>query len=163
MSCNFRSLVGSDKLVYNKSMYYSKVSSNKYLIRLLRGEDVNESIEKFCRELNIKNASVSGIGSIENPTLAHYRVDSKKYKEKILNGIFELTSLIGTVGVFENEPLVHVHVTLSNEEMKAFGGHLVKGRVSATVELVLTVFDTKFTKSHDNEIGLKLWDLEEKI
>lgn len=144
-------------------MYYSKVDSNKYLIRLLRGEEINERVKKFCQKIDIKNASVSGIGSIENPTLAHYRVDTKKYKEKTLNGIFELTSLIGTVGVFEDEPFVHVHVNLSDEEMRAFGGHLVNGMVSATVEIVLTVFSSEQTKSFDKEIGLKLWDLPEKL
>lgn len=149
--------------VYNKRVRYSKVDSNKYLMRLLRGEEVNAEIKKFCKELNIKNAGISGIGSIENPTLAHYRVDTKKYKEKMLNGIFELTSLIGTVGVFEDEPLVHVHVSLSDEEMRAFGGHLVKGSVSATVEIVLTVYGSKNTKSYDKKIGLKLWDFPEKL
>ena len=144
-------------------MYYSKVSSDKYLIRLVKAEEISESIKKFCQKLDIKNASLSGIGSIENPTLAHYRVDTKKYKEKVLNGIFELTSLIGTFVIFKREPLVHVHVTLSDEEMKAFGGHLVKGKVSATVELIITVFDSNHAKSQDEEIGLKLWDLPEKL
>jgi predicted DNA-binding protein with PD1-like motif len=144
-------------------MFYSKVSSDKYLIRLLRGEEINEEIKKFCQKLDIKNASFIGIGSIENLTLAHYRVDTKKYKEKNFKGIFKLTSLIGTVGIFEDEPLVHVHVTLSDEEMKAFGGHLVKGIVSATVEIVLTSYNSKHTKSYDKDIGLKLWDLPEKL
>ena len=119
--------------------------------------------KKFCQKLDIKNAEIIGIGSIENPTLAHYRVDTKKYREKTLNGIFELTSLVGTVAVFENKPLVHVHVSLSDEEMKAYGGHLVKGNVSATIEIVLVAFDTEFTKLHDDEIGLKLWNLKEKL
>jgi len=144
-------------------MYYSKADSNKYLIRLLRGEEINEEVKKFCEKLNIKNACVCGIGSIENPTLAHYRVDTKEYKEKKFKGIFELTSLIGTVAVFEDKLLVHVHVTLSDEEMKAFGGHLVKGEVSATVELIITVFNSNHTKSYDKAIGLKLWDLHERM
>lgn len=144
-------------------MYYSKVSLNKYLIRLVRGEEINTSIKKFCRKLNIKNAGLSGIGSVDDPTLAHYRVDTKKYKEKMLSGIFELTSLVGNVGVFEDEALVHIHVSLSDEEMRAFGGHLVKGNVSATAEITLTVFESDLRKSHDDEIGLKLWDLPKNI
>src|SRR3989344_4957501 len=144
-------------------MHYSKVNPNKYIIRLLRGEEINSSIKKLCERLAIKNAEISAIGSVESPTLAHYRVETKKYKEKEMGGIFELTSLIGTVAVFEDEPLVHIHVTISDEDMNAFGGHLVKGIVSATVEIVLTVFGSVHTKSYDEEIGLKLWDLSEKI
>lgn len=144
-------------------MYYSKVSPNNYLIRLVRGEEVNASIKKFCQKLDIKNASICGIGSIENPTLGHYRVDTKKYKEKMVKGVFELTSLVGSVAIFEGAPLVHIHITISDENMRAFGGHLVKGLISATVEVVLVSFDSKHTKSYDKTIGLKLWDLPERI
>ena len=140
-------------------MHYSKISPNKYLIRLIRGEEINSSIKKFCEKLDIKNAEILGIGSIENPTLAHYRVDTKKYKEKTFKGIFEVTSLIGNVAIFEGEPLVHAHVTISDDDMRSFGGHLVKGVVSATVEIILEYFDSKHTKSYDEEIGLRLWDL----
>src|SRR3990167_6962564 len=108
-------------------MFYSKVSADKYLIRLLKGEEINESVKKFCEKLDVKNAGIVGIGSIESPTLAHYRVETKKYKEKEMGGIFELTSLIGTVAVFEDEPLVHIHVTISDEDMNVLGGHLVSG------------------------------------
>lgn len=144
-------------------MRYSKVASDKYLIRFIKGEDINSSIKKFCEKLSIKNAEVTGIGSVESPTLAHYRVDTKKYKEKTFKGIFEITSLIGSVAICDGEPLVHIHVTISDENMRAFGGHLVKGLVSATVELVLTIFETKLTKSYDSDIGLKLWKLQKSL
>ncbi|OGH13319.1 MAG: hypothetical protein A2687_05005 [Candidatus Levybacteria bacterium RIFCSPHIGHO2_01_FULL_38_26] len=144
-------------------MFYSKVSADKYLIRLLKGEEINESVKKFCEKLDVKNAGIVGIGSVENPSLAHYRVDTKKYKEKTFKGIFELTSLVGSVAIFEGKPLVHNHVTISDEDMNVLGGHLVSGVVSATVEIVLTVFDSSHTKSHDEEIGLKLWNLPESL
>lgn len=144
-------------------MYYSKVDSDSYLIRLVKGEEINDSINKFCENVKIKNAQILGIGSVENPTLAHYRVDTKKYKEKTLKGIFEITSLIGSIAISEGKPLVHIHVTISDGNMRAFGGHLVKGLVSATVELVLTIFDSKLTKFYDREIGLKLWNLKDRL
>jgi uncharacterized protein len=127
------------------------------------GEEINESIKKFCEKLDVKNAEISAIGSVDSPTLAHYRVDTKKYKEKTFEGIFEITSLIGMVALFDGKPLVHVHVTISDDKMRAFGGHLVKGLTSATVEILLTAFDSKNTKSFDKKIGLKLLDLEKKI
>lgn len=144
-------------------MYYSKIAFNKYLIRLVRSEEINESLKKFCQKLNIKNASVMGIGSIDNPTLGHYRVDTKKYKERTFKGVFELTGLIGTVAVFENEPLVHIHATISDENMLCFGGHLIKADVLATVEIVLISFAKEHTKYYDKEIGLNLWDLPERL
>lgn len=140
-------------------MHYSKINEDTYLLRLERGEKVNETVKSFCDESKIANAWLSGIGSIENPTLGHYDVTTQKYTDKAFLGIFELTNLTGNVAVFEGKPLVHAHVSLSDESMQAFGGHLVEAIVSATVELFLTVLPTSHTKSHNDEIGLKLWDL----
>lgn len=145
-------------------MYYSKVGNfNRYLIRFERGELINESIAKFCGEQNIKNAQFSAIGSIESPTLAHYKVTTKKYSEKKFEGTFELTSLIGNVAQFNNKPLVHSHVNISDENMDVLGGHLVEAKISATVEVVLENLDSSLHKSFDEEIGLKLWDLSSKL
>lgn len=144
-------------------MKYSEVSEKVYVVRLEKGEEVVHSIEQFCTKENIASALLSALGSIENPTLAHYLVTTKKYTEKKLEGIYELTNLTGNVTQFENKPLVHAHVTLSDEEMHAFGGHLVSATVSATVELTVTKLDKELTKSQNEEIGLKLMDLEESI
>jgi len=143
-------------------MTYGKVTDTTYLIRLERGEEVVATLKSFCLKENIKNGEVRGIGSIETPTLAHYRVDNKKYSEKELPGTFEVTSLLGTVALANNEALLHLHITLGNEQMQSFGGHLVKGIVSATLEMTLTVYPSEFSKSHSEEIGLNLYDLPEK-
>lgn len=142
-------------------MHDSKIKEDTDLLRLELGEKVIESIKNFCEGKQIANAWFQGIGSVENPTLAHYDVTTRKYTDKTLSGIFELTNLTGNVAIFEGKPLVHAHVTLSNESMEAIGGHLVEATVSATVELLLAVFPTSHTKSHNEEIGLKLWDLPE--
>ncbi|OGH11145.1 MAG: hypothetical protein A2857_04030 [Candidatus Levybacteria bacterium RIFCSPHIGHO2_01_FULL_36_15] len=140
-------------------MFYANIKNNKYLIRLERGEEVNTAIKDFCSKNSIKNAVFSGIGSIENPTLAHYKVNNRKYSEKILMGIFELTNLTGNVGICENELLVHSHISISDDQMNSFGGHLVRSTVSATAEIFLTDLGTSFLKSYNKQIGLKLWDL----
>lgn len=144
-------------------MYYSKISEEKFLIRLKLGEKAHESLMKFCQKMKINNGSLSAIGSIEDPILAHYRVNTKKYSEKQFKGIFEVASMTGNIGLFEGKPLIHLHVVISDESMKAFAGHLVEAIVSATLEIVLVKFDTKLTKSISSEIGLKLYDLDKEI
>ena len=144
-------------------MYFAKVNTNTYLLRLEKGEQLNASSKKFCQEKSIQNASITALGSIENPTLAHYRVDTKKYREERLTGIFELANLTGTIGMFKGQPFVHTHVTVTDEKMRAFGGHLVEATVSATVEVFIADLGTDFGKSHSEEIGLRLWDLPESL
>ena len=105
-------------------MYYSESGSGMFILRLEKGEEVVTSIHKFCRKLGIKNALINGIGSLENPKLAHYTVDKKKYNEETKEGIFELTGMMGNVAIFQGEQLVHVHVTISDNKMNAYGGIL---------------------------------------
>jgi predicted DNA-binding protein with PD1-like motif len=143
-------------------MTFGKLDDKTYLIRLERGDDVHEKIKAFCNEQGIKNALVSALGSIENPTLAHYRMDSKQFHEKKMEGIFELTNLTGNVAIFEDDLIPHFHVTLSDENMQSLGGHLVQGITSATIELTLTAYPTSFEKKFNEEVGLKLWELDQK-
>jgi len=144
-------------------MHYSKLNNKTFLVRLEKGEKVNGSIKRFCESQRILNAYFLAIGSIVDPVLSHYKVDNKAYKEKSMKGIFEITSLIGTVGMFEGAPLVHSHINISDDEMRVFGGHLVDTDVSATVELVVKDLESSKTKKHSEEIGLKLFELDERM
>lgn len=144
-------------------MTFGKLTETQYILRFERGEDILTGLKTFCNQQNIKNASASGIGSLENPTLAHYRVDTKQYSEKAFEGVYEVTSLLGTIAVMDDAPLPHLHVNLGDENMQTLAGHLIKGTVSATLEITITVYPTTFAKEHDAEIGLNLYQLPEEL
>lgn len=144
-------------------MKLSSINNFIYIIRLEKGEEFINALTRFCVQKNIKNALFWAIGSVENPTLAHYLVSTKKYTQKTLSGVYEITNLTGNVGLADNKPLVHGHITLSDESMRAFGGHLVNAIISATVELHLLQFETAYEKKLSDEIGLKLYDLPEQL
>lgn len=133
-----------------------------FLIRLDPGEEILESLHEWCRSQGIVNATISGIGSVENPTLAHYNHDTKQFVEKKLEGIYEVTAIQGNVGAVGDQPLVHLHLTLANAEMQAFGGHLVQAVCAATVELSIQPLPTTFRKDFNESIGLKIWNFETK-
>lgn len=139
-------------------MQYAKLDSKTFLIRLEPGDDIAGYIGRFCLDHDITNASFTGIGSIDSPTLAHYSMHTKKFQEVSFDGVFEITSLIGTVAYGPDERSVHAHVSMSDPNMRAFGGHLVRGKCSALAEVVLTSFDTRYSKRPDDEIGLAVWD-----
>ena len=51
---------------------------------------------------------------------------------------FEIVSVTGTVSIHGS----HIHVSISDEDGKTIGGHLVSGcKIYTTVEIVLAVFD----------------------
>lgn len=130
-----------------------------WAVRLEPGEDIHESVVKFCQEHSISSAELRAIGSVESPTLAHYRKDQKKFTERQFSGIYEIVSLLGVVALEDGRPAAHIHLTISDQDMNASGGHLVKGACSATVELVVRRYYAKITKKFDDEIGLRLWDI----
>ncbi|MBM3200738.1 DNA-binding protein, partial [Candidatus Woesearchaeota archaeon] len=71
----------------------------------------------------------------------------------------EIISLIGNAALFNGKPMIHAHVSLSDDKMKVFGGHLKEATVSATCEVVLRAFDEKVARKEDLKIGLKLLDI----
>jgi predicted DNA-binding protein with PD1-like motif len=142
-------------------MKHARLSDTTYALRLERGEDIHTTVQDFCSEHGINNASLTGIGSVENAKLAHYSVKTKQFTERHLDGIFEITSLLGNVGLLDGKPLNHVHVTLSDSLMQVYGGHLVSGECSATAEIFLHEYDTKFSKAFDDGTGLNVWQFEE--
>lgn len=144
-------------------MTYGKAKDDLYILRLERGEEILTTLTAFCHQHSINNAAITGIGSASNPTLAHYTTDTKAYSEKKLEGIYEVTGMHGTIALVENAPTPHIHITLGDKEMNAFAGHLIKAEVSATLEVLVTIFPTTYTKSKNEEIGLNLYDLPEKI
>jgi predicted DNA-binding protein with PD1-like motif len=141
-------------------MNYATLDIATYALRLDPGDDIHESIQKFCDEQSIENAAVQGLGSVESPTLAHYSMKTKQFTDRSLSGIYEVTSLLGNVALVDGKPFAHLHVTVSNEKMETFGGHLVKGECSATLELVVQSFTSKYAKVHNDAIGLKVWEFE---
>jgi predicted DNA-binding protein with PD1-like motif len=122
---------------------------------------VVETLAKFCQTKQIFGGFFTGLGAVENPILAHYSVPTKKYSKQTLNGAFELTNITGSIGV-EKELIVHAHVTLSDEKMNAYGGHLVEAMVGGTVEIILFPTST-LSKKLNNETGLKLFHLAAKM
>jgi len=140
-------------------MKYASLSDTSYVLRLELGDDIVDSIQQFCANLGIANASVQGIGSVKSPKLAHYSIETKQFTELTIPGILEITSLLGNIALVEDRPLAHLHVTLSNEAMQTYGGHMIKGECSATLELIVTSYPSQHTKAHDDEVGLSVWQL----
>lgn len=139
-------------------MKYASLSEHSFVLRLDPADDVHETIQNLCSQESITNASVQGIGSLESPTLAHYSIKTKHFTDKHLEGIYEVTSLLGNVSLVDGQPFAHVHVTISDDQMQTFGGHLVKGDCSATLELIIRSYPSSYSKLHSEAIGLKVWD-----
>lgn len=140
-------------------MKYIKINDDKFLIKLNKGEKIVENLTKFVNENKISSGYFYGIGAASSVEIAHYNVETQKYSSKIFDKPLEITNIIGSLGSFEGKPLIHPHITVGDENMQTFGGHLDEATISGTLELVFLDFKMALYKKIDPEVGLKTFDI----
>jgi hypothetical protein len=132
---------------------------DQILIRLERGEEILEQLLTVISIYDIKLGHVSGLGACSEVTLGNFDLNEKRYNKETLRGSFEITNLTGNISQMDGEPYLHVHITVADEELRCRGGHLNTANVSATCELIITVFAGSMERFRDEESGLNLWKL----
>ena len=131
--------------------------NNKIVARIDKGEEILEKIKDIALKENIKLASISALGAINDFTVGVFKVDEKKYYSNVFKGNFEIVSLTGTISTMNNEVYTHIHMSAGNEKGEVFGGHLNRAIVSATCEMVIDVIDGEVDRYFDEEVGLNLF------
>lgn len=122
----------------------------EHAIRLTKGMDLKEKIEKYAKEQNIEaGCIVSAVGCLTQLTL---RTAGAKSVETIEDD-FEIVSATGTV----SKDGCHIHIAVSDDTLKTYGGHLKEGCIiNTTVELVLLELnDYSFNREMDDNTGYK--------
>ncbi len=138
---------------------HSKQTSDGYLVRLDRGEDLIASLAKLMEEEEIGSGAVTGLGAVDHARLGCYKVGEKDYADRVVEGDLEVVGLTGTLSWYEDRPFPHVHLMLTDERFEATGGHCFEARVSATLELVVRVWPMRIDRHQVPDIGLHLMDL----
>jgi predicted DNA-binding protein with PD1-like motif len=134
-------------------------TDGSYLLRLEIGERLPGALEDFCREHALPAATVHGLGALADVTLGYFDPASKEYRRTVLEGSWELLSLVANVTTQDGALFAHAHVVLSGPDCVARGGHLFEGTVSVTAELRVWPIDRAVQRAVDARTGLPLWDL----
>ena len=137
----------------------SKKIGNRYIIRIDKGEEIVSILTRFCNERAIKSGKISAIGAVNEVDIGLFDSIKQEYYSKTLKGAFEILSITGNISSNKDQPYLHMHITLSNNEYNAFGGHLNKAIVSATCEVILEELNGKLERSFDENTGLNLFKL----
>ena len=136
-----------------------KKAANTYIIRLEKGEEIIESLTKFCEDNNIKAGRISGIGGTNDVDIKYYDLENKEYlSENFYGKLYEIVSLDGNISLVEGKPFIHLHIGLGNSEHHMFGGHLSRAIVVPTCEIFVNVIDEPIRRKIDEEFGLNFWD-----
>lgn len=135
-------------------MEYTK-TGNDIILRLDKGEEVMTCIYNLAEKLDIKAASLTGLGATDDFSLGVYDGVSKTYKEKSYKTQHEISSLVGNITTKDNKPYLHVHATMASLD-KVVGGHLTKAVISVTAEIFLHLVEAKVDRKLDEKININL-------
>jgi predicted DNA-binding protein with PD1-like motif len=125
-------------------------------------ESILTSLETIAKKHQITTAIiVSGIGQIKNPTIGYFK-EKNDYLEETFKGIYELLTLSGNIIFTNNSYYTHAHVIFGDENKHTYGGHLIKGYVSITNEIVLLTSPIKLNRMIFSTTGLMHLHLPKK-
>lgn len=133
-----------------------KKIDNTYILRLDKGEEIISSLKLFCEENNITAGSISGFGVASDVTLICFDMETQSPKKKFFKGDFEVISFLGNISHIDNELFIHLHVTLADNQFKAFGGHFAEGIIGLTGEFFIQPLNTKIDRIKDENIGFHI-------
>jgi hypothetical protein len=131
-----------------------------YLLRLLPGEEVIESLIRFLRLKEVASGALSGIGALAEVELGYFRRGDRTYTRRAMSGEWELLSLTGNAARVGGEPFIHTHVVLGDDSFRTVGGHLFRGVVTVTVEIVVYDWGADIERVRDPDLGLLLLALD---
>ena len=136
-------------------MDYQKFGGT-YVVRLDPGDEIVEKVLWLAAVEDIRLATVSGLGTVDNVTLGIYSPDTKQYKANMFHTDFEIVSLTGTITTQRGRPYAHLHMAVGDLSGRCYGGHLNRAVVSATAEIIMTVLPGEIDRQPDARIGLNL-------
>ena len=134
------------------------INNNKIFISLQTGDEIIESITSILKKEKIHSGMINGIGAINQVELGFYNLESKKYKKEFFKDDYELTSLMGNIALKDEQPFVHIHINMSDDNFGVLGGHLFSAVTAASAEVIILLDDQSIKRQLDQNVGLYLWN-----
>lgn len=131
-------------------------AKDKYVIRIDKGEEVVESLNKFIKEKDVKAGSITGIGAAGLIEAGLFNTKTKIYDSKTFEDDYEITNFSGNITTMNGKHYLHLHITFADKELRAYGGHLNKAVISGACEIVVDEIDATIERKLDEEIGLNI-------
>jgi len=134
------------------------LTGRAFLFSIHKGEDLLQAIQYFCHHHQVRCGMINAVGAVERATFTIYDQKAKKYNKVNIEKELEILSLSGNISLFDDKPMVHAHVTFSDSEGKAFGGHLTAGtRVFSSEVFIQELTGDIKVRKLDKATQLPLW------
>ncbi|MER5333652.1 PPC domain-containing DNA-binding protein [Micromonospora sp. NPDC002717] len=121
-----------------------------------KGEEAVEAVGAALREHRIHAARVTAVGGFADAEVGWFDRETGDYRPIPVREQVEVLSLLGDVAERGGEPALHVHAVLGRADGSTVGGHLLRGRVWPTLEVMISEVAPELAKRVDPETGLAL-------
>jgi len=129
-------------------------SGDLILVRLHQDEDLYEMLTSVADACDIRTGVVlSGIGMLKQAEL-NFFVKNGEYSAVLFPEPMELVSMTGNIIQQDGDWHFHIHAVLARHTKEAVAGHLSKGKVNVTNEIVILKTDAKAGRKRDEATGL---------
>ena len=139
-------------------MQYEK-DGYTYIIYLEQGESIMAMLTQFCKDHQIINGQISGLGAIKEIELGSYDLKNQEYITHKLDDTWELTSYQVNIQLKDGEPFIHAHINISDHDLTVKGGHLFDAKVAVVGEFILRNINSNGKRVFNSEIGLACMNL----
>lgn|SRR5438093_3571474 len=138
--------------------FWEASAGRTFVGRLEIGDDLVESIERFCAERDVRAAWVNAIGAVKHASFAYYEQDEQRYLELESDQHHEIVGFVGNISIRDQKPFLHAHATFASRSGAAVGGHLLHGCQVFAAEITIREMTGVELVRHPDEVsGLALW------
>jgi uncharacterized protein len=122
------------------------------------GSDLLKELQTYVLAKNINLAWLSGVGAVQRANIRYYDQVEKSWTDLQLDQRLEVAGMWGNVTLLNGQPIVHVHMVLSDEQGRCYGGHLADGTLVFNLEILLTTLTgPAVVRKMDEQTGLTIW------
>jgi len=123
-----------------------------------KGEEAMQTVTEAVRRHGIGAAQVTAVGGFQRGEVGYFDAQAREYSRIPVDGQVEVLSLVGDVAERDGQPEPHLHAVLGRRDGSTVGGHLLRGEVFPTLEVIITEVPPELGKRFDPETGLALMD-----
>ncbi len=131
-----------------------------WVLRLETGEDLFEVLSSFADREGVRAGTVPfGIGMFREASFGYW--DGTRYQPHDIDRPHEVVALHGTIARADGRPSIHLHSAVAGPDHRLIGGHLLRAKVGALLELAVeTIPGRAFGRPMVESVGLRMLDLE---
>jgi uncharacterized protein len=142
--------------------YATSAAGQRVLVVVLdKGDEAIGCLSDAVRRHRITAAQVTAVGAFREAELGFFDTQKMDYERIPVDEQAEVLTLLGDVAEQEGEPALHLHAVLGRRDGSTVGGHLLRGEVWPTLEVIVTEVPAELAKHRDPQTGLALIRLPE--